>query len=145
MTVLGYLLLRRVCQHPGNKDAVRDELQPGVHEARGFSGPQDVKRIAAQQKHQDKSNKQLDQLVEILQDHLWLELNGGIFWDVLPEGGECLEVDGLQDVFGGIELQQQHDEYAVVRQLLEICLTDIMVLNQDTDYNTENLEEEIKI
>lgn len=70
---------------------------------------------------------------------------GGIFWDVLPEGGERLEVDGLQDVFGGIELQQQHDEYAVVRQLLEICLTDIMVLNQDTDYNTEHLEEEIQI
>lgn len=66
VTVLGYLLLRRVRQHPGNKDAVGDELQPGVHEARGFSGPQDVKCIAAQQKHQDKSNKQLDQLVEIL-------------------------------------------------------------------------------
>lgn len=66
----------------------------------------------------------------------------GRCWDVLPEGRERLEVDGLENVLGGVELQQQHDEYAVVRQLLEICLTDIMVLNQDTNYNTKHLEEE---
>lgn len=62
--------------------------------------------------------------------------------DVLPEGGECLEVDGLQDMFGGIELQQQHDENAVVRQLLEFCLTDIMVLNQHPNYDTQHLKEQ---
>lgn len=33
---------------------------------------------------------------------------------VLPEGGERLEVDGLEDVLGSVELQQQHDEDAVV-------------------------------
>ncbi len=64
--------------------------------------------------------------------------------DVLPEGSECLEVDGLQDMFGGIELQQQHDENAVVWQLLEFCLTDIMILDQHPNYDTQHLEEQHK-
>lgn len=60
--------------------------------------------------------------------------------DVSPEGSECLEVDGLQDMFGGIKFQQQHDENAVVWQLLEFCLTDIMVLDQHPNYDTQHLE-----
>lgn len=43
-------------------------------------------------------------------------------------------------MFWSVELQQQHDENAVVRQLLEFCLTDIMVLNQDPDYDTQHLK-----
>lgn len=43
-----------------------------------------------------------------------------------------------------IELQQQHDENAVVRQLLEFCLADIMVLNQHPNYDTQHLEEQHK-
>ena len=54
----------------------------------------------------------------------------------LPEGGEGLEVDGLQHVLGGIELEQQHDEDAVVRQLLELSLSHIMVLDQHSNHNT---------
>ena len=68
---------------------------------------------------------------------MWL-----IYVDVLPESGECLEVDGLEDVFRGIELQQQHDENAVVWQLLEFCLTDIMVLDQHPNYDTQHLDAE---
>lgn len=49
--------------------------------------------------------------------------------NVLPEGSECLEVNGLKDVFRSIKFQQQHDENAVVGQLLEFCLTNIMVLD----------------
>ena len=64
--------------------------------------------------------------------------------DVLPEGGECLEVNGLQDMFGGIELQQQHDENAVVRQLLEFGLTDVMVLDQHPNYDTQHLEQQYR-
>lgn len=57
-----------------------------------------------------------------------------------PEGCERLEVDGLQDVFGGVELQQQHDENAVVWQLLKFCLTDVVVLDQHPNYDTQHLE-----
>lgn len=59
--------------------------------------------------------------------------------DYLPEGSECLEVDGFQDMFRGVELQQQHDENAVIRQLLEFSLTNIVVLDQHANYNTEHL------
>lgn len=64
---------------------------------------------------------------------------------VLPEGGERLEIDGLEDMLGGIELQQQHDEDAVVRQLLEFCLADIVVLNQHPNYDTQHLKAEFRV
>lgn len=64
--------------------------------------------------------------------------------NALPEGSERLEVDGLQDMFGGIELQQQHDENAVVRQLLEFRLTDVVVLDQYPNYNTQHLQEQCR-
>lgn len=64
--------------------------------------------------------------------------------DVLPEGGKRLKVDGLQDMFRGVELQQQHNENAMVWQLLELCLTDIMVLDQHPNYNTQHLEAECR-
>lgn len=40
------LLLWGVCKHPGNEDAVRDELQPSIHKTRCFSRPQDVEGVA---------------------------------------------------------------------------------------------------
>lgn len=46
-SVLSYLLLGGVGQHPGDEDAVRDEFQPGVHEAGSFGGSQDVEGVAA--------------------------------------------------------------------------------------------------
>lgn len=45
-------------------------------------------------------------------------------------------------MFGGIELQKQHYENAVVGELLEFCLTNIMVLNQHPNYNTQDLGEQ---
>lgn len=62
--------------------------------------------------------------------------------DVLPEGRKRLEVDGLQHVLGSVELQQQHDEDSVVRQLLELCLTDVVVLNQHADDNAQHLQKQ---
>lgn len=59
---------------------------------------------------------------------------------VSPESCECLEVDGLQDVLRSIELQQQHDEDPMVRQLLKFRLTDVVVLNQHADYDTQHLK-----
>lgn len=41
------LLLRGVCKHPGNEDAMRNQFQPGVHETRCFGGSQDVEGVAA--------------------------------------------------------------------------------------------------
>lgn len=58
---------------------------------------------------------------------------------VLPEGSKGLEVDGLQHMFRSVELQQQHDENAMVRQLLEIRLPHIMVLNQHAYYDAQYL------
>lgn len=40
-----YFLLRCVRQHPGDEDAMGDEFQPGIHEARCFGGSQDVESI----------------------------------------------------------------------------------------------------
>lgn len=62
-------------------------------------------------------------------------------YDVPPEGRERLEVDGLQHVLGSVELQQQHDEDSVVRQLLELCLTYVVVLNQHADDDAQHLQE----
>lgn len=59
---------------------------------------------------------------------------------ISPKRGECLEVDGLQDVLGCVELQEQHDEDAVVGQLLEFCLPDIMVLDQHSNHDTQHLD-----
>lgn len=41
-----------------------------------------------------------------------------------------------------IQLQQQHDEDAVVGQLLELCLPHIMVLDQHPDHDTQHLDQE---
>lgn len=45
-------------------------------------------------------------------------------------------------MFGGIELQQQHDENAVVWQLLEFCVPNVMVLDQHPNYDAQHLEEQ---
>lgn len=58
---------------------------------------------------------------------------------MLPEGSEGLEIDGLQYMLRGIKLQEQHNENAVVWQLLEIRLSHIMVLDQHAHYNAQYL------
>lgn len=63
------------------------------------------------------------------------------FMKTVPECCERLEVDGLEDVLRSVELQQQHDENSMVRQLLELCLSDIMVLDQHPNYNTQHLND----
>lgn len=52
-----------------------------------------------------------------------------------------MEVDGLQDVLGCVELQEQHDEDPMVGQLLELRLPDVVVLNQHPDDDAQHLEE----
>lgn len=44
-------------------------------------------------------------------------------------------------MLGSVELQQQHDENAVVRQLLELCLPHVVVLNQHPDHDAQHLQE----
>lgn len=121
-----------MCKHPGNEDAMRNQFQPGVHETRCFGGSQDVEGVAA-----DKANvgpkKTSQELAELVSPRAFRKS------EYLPEGSECLEVDGFQDVFRGVELQQQHDENAVIRQLLEFSLTNIVVLDQHANDDTEHL------
>ena len=96
-----HLLLRRVRQHPRNEDTVGDELQPGINKARCFGGPQDVESVTGGRESRVRNTK--DTIgsigIEALGAHRAV---GG----VLPEGREGLEVDGFQDVFRGVELQQ---------------------------------------
>jgi hypothetical protein len=46
----------------------------------------------------------------------------------VAERCEDLVVDGLEDRFGRVELQEEHNEDAVIRQLLELCEAIVMVL-----------------
>ena len=57
-----------------------------------------------------------------------------------PEGSEHLEVDALKHMFRGIQLNEEHDEDAMVRQLLELCVTDLVVLEQDASHNPQHLQ-----
>lgn len=50
-----------------------------------------------------------------------------------------LVVDGLKDWFGCVELQKQHDEDSMIRQLLELYEAIVMVLQQHSGNNTQHL------
>jgi len=43
-------------------------------------------------------------------------------------------------MFRGIQLNEEHDEDAMVRQLLELCVSDLVVLEQDTSHNAQHLQ-----
>lgn len=60
---------------------------------------------------------------------------------LLPECGEDLSVDALQYILGYVQLNEKHDEDTMVWQLLELGITDLMVLQQHTRNNTQNLWE----
>jgi len=62
----------------------------------------------------------------------------------LPEGSEGLEVDGLQHMLRCIKLQQEHNEDSVVWKLLELCLSHIVILDQHTYHNAQNLKQDKK-
>lgn len=62
----------------------------------------------------------------------------------LPEGSERLEVDGLQHMLWCIKLQQKHDEDSVVWKLLELSLPHIVILDQHTHHNAQNLNHDKK-
>lgn len=49
-------------------------------------------------------------------------------------------VDALQNGLGSIELDEEHDEDAVVGQLLEFSVADFMVLKQHPCHYAQNLE-----
>lgn len=108
-----------------------DEFQPGIHKPRSFGGSQDVESIAAKQIMLKWSFINLEDVIN--SKNIMVQ-----YWskEILPEGSQCLKVDGFQHMFRGIELQQQHDENAVVWQLLEFCLTHIVILNQHSNHNS---------
>lgn len=49
------------------------------------------------------------------------------------------QVDGLQHGFGRVQLQEQHDEDAVVGELVEGLVAVIDVVDHDAAHQTENL------
>ena len=57
-----------------------------------------------------------------------------------PEGGEHLEVDALEHVLGRVQLDEEHDEDAMVRQLLELRVAHLVVLEEDTRHDAEHLQ-----
>ena len=57
----------------------------------------------------------------------------------VPKCLQYLEVDGLQNGFRLIEFYEQHDEYPVIRQLLELGVTNFMILEQHCCYCTKHL------
>ena len=56
-----------------------------------------------------------------------------------PEGSHDLVVDCFQYLLRSIEFQQEHIEDTMVGQLLEVGVTDLMVLEEDTSNNAKNL------
>lgn len=70
----------------------------------------------------------------------WTTLSQVARQQCLPEGSQGLEVDGFQHMLRCVQFQQKHDEDAVVWQLLELRLADVVVLNQDTHDYTQNLQ-----
>jgi len=50
-----------------------------------------------------------------------------------------LKVDDLKDRLGRVELDEEDDEYAVVRQLLEIRPVDVVVLKEHADNYPKHL------
>jgi len=46
----------------------------------------------------------------------------------VPEWLQDFKVDAFQDLLGSIEFNEEHDEDAVIRQLLEVSVADVMVL-----------------
>ena len=57
----------------------------------------------------------------------------------VPKCLQHLEVDCLQNGFRLIEFYEQHDEYPVIRQLLELGVTNFMILEQHCCYCTKHL------
>lgn len=47
-------------------------------------------------------------------------------------------------MLGSVQLQKQHDENAVVGQLLEFSLADIMILDQNPNNDSQHLMEECR-
>lgn len=56
-----------------------------------------------------------------------------------PEGGEHLVVDALEHVFGRVQLDEEHDEDAVIRQLLELRVSHFVVLQQNPSHDAQHL------
>lgn len=59
-----------------------------------------------------------------------------------PEGSQHLVVDALKNRLWRIQLDKEHDEDAVVWQLLKLCVTHLMVLQQHSSNNSQHLLQE---
>lgn len=56
-----------------------------------------------------------------------------------PECLQHLEVDGLKDGFRLIKFYQQHNKYSVIWQLLELRVTNLMILKQHCSHCAKHL------
>ena len=56
-----------------------------------------------------------------------------------------MEVDCLQNLVGGVELQEEHDEDPVVWNLLELCGSHVMVDEKDSRNNTQHFVKKIDL
>ena len=60
-------------------------------------------------------------------------------------GGEHLKVDCLQDLIWSIEFQEEHDENAVVGNLLEISGSHVMIYQENSSNYSKNLVQKIDL
>ena len=56
-----------------------------------------------------------------------------------------LEVDCLQNLVGGVKLQEEHDEDPVIGNLLELCGSYVMVDEEDSSNYTQHFVEKIDL
>lgn len=63
----------------------------------------------------------------------------------MAERRQYLEVDSLEHRLGCAQLQEEHDEDPVIRQLLEVGAAYLVILQQHTRYNTKHLIQKIDL
>ena len=56
-----------------------------------------------------------------------------------------MEVDCLQDLLRGVELQEEHDEDAMVGDLLEFCCSYVMVYQQHASNDAKDFVQQIDL
>ena len=59
--------------------------------------------------------------------------------------GQHLEVYCLQDLVWGVELEEEHDKYPVIGDLLEFGSSHIMVDEEDSSNNAENFVKQVDL
>ena len=63
----------------------------------------------------------------------------------VPERLQYFKVDGFEDLLWSVELNEEHDEDTMIRQLLEVHVADVVVLQQNSSNNTQHLQQQFTI